>query len=140
MNTTLSESEILAAPEEDYMSDAQLAFFEARLLALKEKTMEHIEEMKSVLSEPPERNDDIDRAQYEEESRLSLRILDRERKLLTKIDKSLRRIADKTYGYCLESEEPIGIARLLIRPVSEYCADIKQINEGKEVHFFSQRK
>ncbi|WP_102794367.1 TraR/DksA C4-type zinc finger protein [Bowmanella denitrificans] len=140
MNTITSKEELLAAPDEDYMNEAQLAYFHALLVELKNKTMQHIEEMKISLSQPPEINDDVDRAQYEEESRLSLRILDRERKLLPKIDKSLRRISDKTYGYCLESGEPIGIQRLLIRPVSEYCADVKQINEGREQHYFSGRK
>ena len=136
----MTKEALLAAHEDDYMNDAQLDFFQAMLISLKQQTMTHIEDMKAALSQPPEVNDEVDRAQYEEESRLSLRILDRERKLLPKIDKSLRRIKDKSYGYCLESGEPIGIPRLLIRPVSEYCADIKSINEGKEQHYFSERK
>ena len=136
----MTKEALLAAHEDDYMNDAQLDFFQAMLISLKQKTMTHIEDMKAALSQPPEVNDEVDRAQYEEESRLSLRILDRERKLLPKIDKSLRRIKDKSYGYCLESGEPIGIPRLLIRPVSEYCADIKSINEDKEQHYFSERK
>lgn len=140
MSKDVNQEELLAAPEEEYMNAGQLAFFRALLVDLKTRTMQHIEEMKVSLSQPPEINDDADRAQYEEESRLSLRILDRERKLLPKIDKSLRRISDKTYGYCQESGEPIGIQRLLIRPVSEYCADVKQINEGREQHYFSGRK
>ena len=122
------------------MNDEQLEFFQALLNDLKQQTMAHIEEMKASLSQPPEINDEVDRAQYEEESRLSLRILDRERKLLPKIDKSLRRIKDKSFGYCLETGEPIGIPRLLIRPVSEYCADVKMVNEGREQHYYSQRK
>jgi len=140
MSKTLTKEALLAASEDDYMNDEQLEFFKALLNDLKQQTMAHIEEMKASLSQPPEINDEVDRAQYEEESRLSLRILDRERKLLPKIDKSLRRIKDKSFGYCLETGEPIGIPRLLIRPVSEYCADVKMVNEGREQHYYSQRK
>lgn len=136
----MTKEALLAAPDDDYMNDMQLDYFQALLIELKQQTMAHIEQMKVSLDQPPEINNEVDRAQYEEESRLALRILDRERKLLPKIDKSLRRIKDKSYGYCLETGEPIGIPRLLIRPVSEYCADIKSINEGKEQHFYSQRK
>jgi len=136
----LTKDELLAAPEDHYMNDEQLAFFKQYLLDLKQTTMNHIEEVKTTLSSPPEFSDDVDRAQYEEESRLALRILDRERLLLGKIAKSLKQIEDKSYGYCLESGDPIGIPRLLIRPVSEYCADIKQMNEGKEQHYYSGRK
>ena len=136
----LTKEQILSASEDEYMNDAQLAFFKSLLLELKDKTMLHIEDVKESLSSPPEFSDDVDRAQYEEESRLALRILDRERMLLGKIAKSLKQIENKSYGYCLESGDPIGIPRLLIRPVSEYCADIKQINEGKEQHFYSGRK
>lgn len=135
MNQSLDKQQLLEAPEEDYMNDAQLNFFKILLMDLKRNTMLHIDEMKKQLSDPPEVNDDVDRAQYEEDSRIGLRILDRERKLIPKIDKSLRRIAEGDYGYCKESGEPIGIPRLLIRPISEYCADVKQINEGKERHY-----
>ncbi|AMJ88473.1 MULTISPECIES: TraR/DksA C4-type zinc finger protein [Alteromonas] len=140
MNQILDKQQLLDAPAEDYMNDAQLEFFKALLTELKKKTMLHIEEMKVQLSDPPEINDDVDRAQYEEDSRIGLRILDRERKLILKIDKSLRRITEGDFGYCQETGEPIGIPRLLIRPISEYCADVKQINEGKERHFQRERK
>ncbi|MBQ4829171.1 TraR/DksA C4-type zinc finger protein [Alteromonas sp. MMG017] len=140
MNQILDKQQLLDAPADDYMSDAQLAFFKALLTELKKKTMLHIEEMKVQLSDPPEINDDVDRAQYEEDSRIGLRILDRERKLILKIDKSLRRITEGDFGYCKETGEPIGIPRLLIRPISEYCADVKQVNEGKERHFQRERK
>jgi len=131
MSKTLTKEALLAASEDDYMNDEQLEFFKELLNDLKQQTMAHIEEMKASLSQPPEINDEV---------RLSLRILDRERKLLPKIDKSLRRIKDKSFGYCLETGEPIGIPRLLIRPVSEYCADVKMVNEGREQHYYSQRK
>ncbi|WOI37788.1 TraR/DksA C4-type zinc finger protein [Alteromonas sp. CI.11.F.A3] len=140
MNQLLDKQQLLDAPPDDYMCDAQLDFFKTLLTELKKKTMLHIEEMKVQLSNPPEINDDVDRAQYEEDSRIGLRILDRERKLILKIDKSLRRITEGDFGYCKETGEPIGIPRLLIRPISEYCADVKQVNEGKERHFQREQK
>lgn len=133
----LTKDQLLAAPAADYMNEHQLHYFQQALQQLKADTMSHIDQLKQQLSQPPEINDEVDRAQYEEESRITLRILDRERKLLPKIDQALRRIHHKEYGYCLETGEPIGIKRLLIRPVSEYCADVKQLNEGAEQHYFS---
>ena len=140
MSQLVDKQQLLNAPSEDYMNDAQLDFFKKLLTDLKKKTMLHIEEMKLQLSDPPEINDEVDRAQYEEDSRIGLRILDRERKLIHKIDKSLKRISDGEFGYCKETGEPIGIPRLLIRPISEYCADVKQVNEGKERHFLRERR
>jgi len=131
----IDRQQLLAAPATDYMNEVQLAFFKDLLLNLKQQTMAHVEETKQRLGSPPEISDEIDRAQYEEESRLLIRLLDRERKLLPKIDQALRRIARGEFGYCLETGEPIGLARLLIRPVSEYCADVKTLNEGVEKHY-----
>ena len=122
----------------DYMNAEQLAFFRDKLLALREDTMAHIEDAKVQLSSPPEMNDDLDHAQYEEDARIALRIMDRERLLLRKIEKSLQRISTGEYGYCLESGEPIGVERLMIRPTAEYCADIKALHEEKE-KFFADR-
>ena len=131
----LDRKQLLAAPAGDYMNEAQLAFFKEMLQTLKQQTMAHVEEVKQRLGSPPDISDEIDRAQYEEESRLLIRMLDRERKLLPKIDQALRRIARGEFGYCLESGEPIGLPRLLIRPVSEYCTDVKMLNEGAEKHY-----
>lgn len=105
MDTTppiLDRQQLLAAPAADYMNEAQLAFFKELLQHLKQQTMLHVEETKQRLGSPPDISDEIDRAQYEEESRLLIRMLDRERKLLPKIDQALRRIARKEFGYCLE--------------------------------------
>lgn len=131
-------AKLLTAAAAEYMNNEQLEFFQGYLLDLKQRTMLHVDDLKKQLSSPPELSDEVDRAQYEEESRLWLRILDRERKLLPKIDKALRRIARKEFGYCLETGEPIGLARLLIRPVSEYCADVKLLHEGVEKHFYDE--
>lgn len=128
----MTEQQLLASAEDDYMNAQQLAFFNARLIELRQETLAHIEQARQALASPPELNDDADRAQYEEDALIALRIVDRERKLLPKIDEALKRIARGEYGYCEESGEPIGLARLLIRPTAELCADIKAINEEKE--------
>ncbi|MCH8498677.1 MAG: RNA polymerase-binding protein DksA [Marinobacter sp.] len=135
----LTKEALLAASPEDYMNADQLAYFRELLLVLRQETMDNIEQAKQQLANPPESNDDADRAQYEEESRLALRIVDRERKLLPKIDAALRRIDLGDYGYCLESGEPIGIARLLVRPTAELSAEVKALNERRETIYRDQR-
>jgi len=132
---TLTKDELLQAPEEDYMNDAQLAFFRELLEELRTETMDNIEAAKQQLAQPPEMNDEADRASYEEESRLALRIVDRERRLLPKIDTAIKRIFNGDYGFCLESGEPIGIPRLLARPTAELCAEVKTLNERKELNY-----
>ncbi|MFB2703474.1 MULTISPECIES: RNA polymerase-binding protein DksA [Marinobacter] len=132
---TLTKDELLKAPADEYMNEAQLAFFRQLLEDLRQETMDNIEAAKQQLASPPEMNDEADRASYEEESRLALRIVDRERRLLPKIDAAMKRIANGDYGYCLESGEPIGIPRLLARPTAELCAEVKTLNEQKELNF-----
>ena len=131
----MTKEELLAAPEEDYMNEQQQAFFRQLLLDLREETVESMEKAKKQLSSPPEMNDEGDHAAYEEESRLSLRILDRERRLLPKIEDAIKRIAMGEYGYCIESGDPIGIPRLLARPTAEQSAEVKALNERKEQNF-----
>ncbi|WP_228160566.1 RNA polymerase-binding protein DksA [Marinobacter bohaiensis] len=131
----LTEEDLKAAPESDYMNADQLAYFKALLERLRQDTMDGVETARQALANPPENNDDADRAAYEEESRLALRIMDRERKLLPKIDAALRRIHTGDFGYCQESGEPIGIPRLLTRPTAELCAEVKALNERRETLF-----
>lgn len=132
---TMTRDEILQAPADDYMNEAQLAFFRKLLEDLRIETMESIEAAKQQLANPPEMNDEADRAAYEEESRLALRIVDRERRLLPKIEAAIKRISNGDYGYCRESGEPIGIPRLLARPTAELCAEVKTLNERKELNY-----
>lgn len=128
----LTEQELLAAPEDDYMNDAQLAFFRHRLVQLHDETRERIREAKDEMLSPPDLSDASDRATWEEQCGLSMRIVDREQKLLPKIQQALERIRMDDYGYCKETGEPIGVRRLLIRPTAEYCADVKNFQEMKE--------
>jgi len=131
----LTREALLQMSDEDYMSQPQLEFFRHFLMELRQETMDSIEDAKQRLANPPESNDEADRASYEEESRMLLRIVDRERKLLPKIDAALRRIDTGDYGFCLESGEPIGLPRLLVRPTAELCAEVKMLNERRERFF-----
>jgi len=132
----LSESELLAMPEREYMNEKQLDFFRARLAALKDdllsnagETTEHLREDTSIVPDP------ADRATIEEEHALELRTRDRERKLLKKISQSLARIDNGEYGYCDETGEPIGLGRLLARPTATLSLEAQQRREMKQKMF-----
>ncbi|MCU0774871.1 MAG: RNA polymerase-binding protein DksA [Ideonella sp.] len=132
----LSESELLAMPESEYMSDKQLDFFRARLQRLKDdllsnagETTEHLREDTSIVPDP------ADRATIEEEHALELRTRDRERKLLKKISQSLARIDSGEYGFCDETGEPIGLARLIARPTATLSLEAQQRRELKQKMF-----
>ena len=131
----LTEKQILEAPESDYMNADQLLFFRNRLTELHDTTRARIQEARDQMVSPMISSDPNDRASSEEQSSIALRIVEREQKLLPKIQQSLERIRAGTYGYCLESDEPIGIPRLLARPTAEYCAEVKALKEIKENHF-----
>ena len=130
------ELKILNAPESEYMNDEQLAFFKQRLIDLHDTTREHIREhirdAKEQMLSPPDITDPSDKATWEEQCALLIRIVEREQRLLPKIQQSLERIRLNEYGYCLESGEPIGVARLMARPTAEYSADVKAMMEMKE--------
>jgi DnaK suppressor protein len=132
----LSEPELLAMPEAEYMNDKQLDFFRARLTALKDdllsnagETTEHLREDTSIVPDP------ADRATIEEEHALELRTRDRERKLLKKISQSLARIEAGEYGFCDETGEPIGLGRLLARPTATLSLEAQQRRELKQKMF-----
>jgi DnaK suppressor protein len=124
----LTEAKLLAMPESEYMNDKQLAFFKERLIAMRnelqlkvDETVEHMREQETVA-------DPADRATVEEHA-LELRTRDRERKLLKKIDQALERIAREDYGYCEETGEPIGLARLLARPTATLSVEAQTRRE-----------
>lgn len=128
----MDEKTLLAMPEADYMNAAQLAFFERLLLQLREETLAEIDTARLQMMEHDQVSDALDRAMQEEAALITLRIADRKRQLIPKIDLSRQRIRTKAYGYCLQTGEPIGLARLLIRPTAEYCTDAKSLNELRE--------
>jgi DnaK suppressor protein len=132
----LSEAELLAMPEAEYMRDKQIDFFRARLQAQKDdllsnagETTEHLREDTSIVPDP------ADRATIEEEHALELRTRDRERKLLKKIAQALARLDSGEYGYCDETGEPIGLARLLARPTATLSLEAQQRRELKQKMF-----
>ena len=132
----LSDAEVLAMPDAEYMNEKQLAFFRLKLQQLKQEildsageTTEHLREETVIVPDP------ADRATIEEEHALELRTRDRERKLLKKIEQSIARIDAGDYGYCDETGEPIGVGRLLARPTATLSLEAQQRRELKQKMF-----
>jgi len=125
----LTEQDLLKAPEKDYMNEAQLAFFRQRLLELRAQLLNNADDTGQHLRENEVTTDPSDRATLEEEYTLELRTRDRERKLLKKVEKSIKQIDDGSYGYCEETGEPIGVARLLARPTATLSLEAQERRE-----------
>jgi DnaK suppressor protein len=132
----LSDEELMAMPDAEYMNDKQLAAFRVRLQRLRQdiltnagETTEHLREETVIVPDP------ADRATIEEEHALELRTRDRERKLLKKIEQSIVRIDSGDYGYCDETGEPIGVGRLLARPTATLSLEAQQRRELKQKMF-----
>ena len=119
--------------EEDFMNDKQLEFFRQELLSWRVKLFDEATDTKDNLSEEGLQRPDIaDRAQVESDASIQLRTRDRERKLISKIDAALRRVDLKTYGYCEETGEPIGLGRLMARPIASLSVDAQERHEKME--------
>ena len=125
----LTEEEILKAPDKDYMNEAQLAFFRKKLLELRDQLLQNADDTGEHLRENEVTTDPSDRATLEEEYTLELRTRDRERKLLKKVEKSLRLIDDGSYGWCEETGEPIGVPRLIARPTATLSLEAQERRE-----------
>jgi DnaK suppressor protein len=132
----LTDAEVLAMPESEYMGDKQVEFFRVKLIALKDdlltnagETTEHLREDTTIVPDP------ADRATIEEEHALELRTRDRERKLLKKITQSLGRLESGEYGFCDETGEPIGLGRLIARPTATLSLEAQQRRELKQKLF-----
>jgi DnaK suppressor protein len=121
---------------EQYMGKDQLDHFRRILESWKQDLMEEVDRtmthMKDEAANPPDPND---RATLESEFALELRTRDRERKLIRKIEEALKRIEDGSYGYCLETGEPIGIKRLEARPVATLCIEAQERRERREKQY-----
>jgi len=129
----LTDAELLAMPDGEYMNDKQLAAFRVRLNQLKNdilanagETTEHLREETVIVPDP------ADRATIEEEHALELRTRDRERKLLKKIEQSIIRLDSGDFGYCDETGEAIGVGRLLARPTATLSLEAQQRRELKQ--------
>jgi len=125
----LTEPDLLKAPDKDYMNEAQLAFFRRRLMELRDQLLQNADDTGEHLRENETTTDPSDRATLEEEYTLELRTRDRERKLLKKVEKSIKLIDEGNYGYCEETGEPIGIPRLLARPTATLSLEAQERRE-----------
>ena len=132
----LTDAEVLAMPDSEYMNDAQLGFFRHKLLVLRNDilnnagdTEEHLRENAVGVPEP------ADPAAIAADHALQSRTRDRERKLLKKIEQSIQLIDSGEYGYCDETGEPIGIGRLLARPTANLSLEAQQRREMKQKMF-----
>ena len=132
----MTDAELLAMPDSEYMNIKQMNYFRLKLLQLKQgilasagATTEHLRDESAVVPDP------TDRATIEEEHALELRTRDRERKLLKKIEQSIVRIDAGDYGYCDETGEAIGVGRLLARPTATLSLEAQQRRELKQKMF-----
>lgn len=132
--TATTEAELLAQPADDYMNDAQQQFFRELLLTQRAELQARIDEEFTELRQPDTSSDVADIGAAEEQRQWQLRLLEREKKLLDKIDQALERLARGEYGWCTETGEPIGLKRLLLRPTATLCIEAKERQEQREKH------
>lgn len=131
--TALLPPDYKPTEQEDYMSPYQLEYFRQKLINWRneilqgtEDTIDHLQE--EGMSKP----DMTDRASMEADHALELRTRDRQRKLISKINSALDRIRTGDYGYCEETDEPIGLKRLEARPVATLCLEAQEMHERSE--------
>lgn len=132
---TLTEQELLAMSDKDYMNDKQLEFFRNRLTEMEAELRHNAGQTTENLRESTVVPDPADRATIEEEHALELRTRDRERKLLKKVQAAIKRIDEGEYGYCEETGEPIGVRRLLARPTATLSLEAQERREIKQKVF-----
>jgi DnaK suppressor protein len=132
----MSSAEVLEyRPTEDepFMNPRQREYFRQKLENWKEEILRESRETLENLQEESQNHPDMaDRASSESDRALELRTRDRQRKLIAKIDAALKRIEDGTYGYCEETGEPIGIARLDARPIATLSLEAQESHERRE--------
>lgn len=122
--------------KEDYMNVKQLAYFRDLLLVWrKELEQGNLSTMHDLRENSAIEADLTDQATIEYEQTLELRNRDRARKLISKIDEAIDRIREGEFGYCQETGDPIGIGRLLARPIATLSIEAKRRQEKKEVSY-----
>lgn len=132
MRVTLSP-DYVPSEEEKFMNPMQLEFFRQMLLGWRSELVHEAEETLSNLNEGNLQQPDMaDRASLETDHQLELRTRDRERKLIIKIDEALSRIDDESYGFCQDTDEPIGLKRLLARPIAVLSLEAQERHERQE--------
>ena len=119
--------------DEEYMSPQQLNYFRVLLFEWKKSILSAAENTLQSLQDGPIREPDLnDRASSETDWGIELRTRDRQRKLIAKIDSALRRIDEGEYGWCEVTGEPIGINRLIARPIATMTVEAQQAHERRE--------
>ena len=130
----MTEHDLLAQPAADFMNEAQQRFFRELLLAQRDDLQARIDAEFQALREQETNSDLADIGSAEEQRQWQLRLLEREKKLLDKIDDALELLARGEYGWCRETGEPIGLQRLLLRPTATLCIEAKEREELRERH------
>ena len=119
--------------KEKYMCAKHKAFFKKKLLAWKDEIIKSNSKILFVNEDQEISSPDVvDQAASQTEKTIEMRTINRQRKLLTKIDKAIKRINDDTYGYCDETGEPIGIKRLIARPIATLSIEAQEKHEKNE--------
>jgi DnaK suppressor protein len=126
-------AEYRPSEKEPFMNPRQREYFRRKLENWKEDILRESRETLENLQEESQNHPDMaDRASSESDRALELRTRDRQRKLISKIDAALKRIEDGTYGYCEETGDPIGIARLDARPIATLSLEAQEMHERRE--------
>ena len=128
----LTEKALLAMPAKSYMNAAQLGFFRDLLSRQRQDLLDNATMTIDHLRDGEAEADPNDRATIEEENSLELRIRDRERKMLPRVDAALRRIDEGRYGFCEDTGEPIGLRRLLARPTTVFSIEAQERHESRQ--------
>ncbi|WP_299437019.1 RNA polymerase-binding protein DksA [uncultured Rhodospira sp.] len=119
--------------DEDFMNDFQREYFRIKLLKWRAELIKEAEETLENLQDGGLQESDLaDRASAEMDRALELRARDRARKLISKIDSALQRVAEGTYGYCEETHEPISLRRLEARPIATLSLEAQERHERRE--------
>jgi len=119
--------------KEKYMCPKQKAFFKKKLLEWKNEIVQSNSKILFVNEDQEISSPDVvDQASSQTEKTIEMRTINRQRKLLTKIDKAIKRIDENTYGYCEETGEPIGVKRLIARPIATLSIEAQEKHEKNE--------
>ena len=120
--------------KEKYMCEKHKAYFKKKLTGWKTEIIRSNNEAlyKSSLDDNSSSADIVDQASSYTEKNVEMRAINRQIKLISKIDQAIKKIKDNTYGYCEETGEPIGIKRLIARPIAALCIDAQEKHEKEE--------
>ena len=125
--------------KEIFLNDLQLEYFRQKLLQWRMELLEEVNETRTNLKETSLVEPDLGvRASVEADRSLELRTRDRARKLISKIDEALARIEGGSYGYCEETNEPIGIKRLEARPIATLSLEAQERHERMEKTYLAE--